>query len=370
MQLHKATGQARVTLSRNGRRRDYYLGAYGSPDAAKRYADLIGQVVDRPEAVPPKIAARGGRTLLVAELVELYDENLPNVLAGRNEYALYQGRATAKAAGDALLKQHGALAVEDFGPVALRTVRQTMLDSGRLSRGTINNRMSDIVRIISWGVSEEYFGAEVLVRLRTVRALRRGDSGAREGRIVEAVDAERFWAVVEHLEARGEVQTAGMLRLMWLTGARGGELLLLTQKDIDRAAMIATVHEHKTIRFTGQPKRISLSKEALAVIDRATLSHAQIGPDAPVFRSKRGGFFMRGALYAAVTAACNRLGIQRWHPHQIRHAAATRIYKALGSDAARVAIGHSSLRMTERYSQDGIRDVQRQAAGVLAEGVA
>ena len=41
MQLHKATGQARVTLSRNGRRRDDYLGAFGSAGAAKRYADLI-----------------------------------------------------------------------------------------------------------------------------------------------------------------------------------------------------------------------------------------------------------------------------------------------------------------------------------------
>ena len=37
----------------------------------------------------------------------------------------------------------------------------------------------------------------------------------------------------------------------------------------------------------------------------------------------------------------------RWHPHQLRHAAATRIRHQFGLEAAQIALGHSSALVTD-----------------------
>jgi integrase len=37
----------------------------------------------------------------------------------------------------------------------------------------------------------------------------------------------------------------------------------------------------------------------------------------------------------------------RWHPHQLRHTAATEIRKAFGLEAAQLTLGHSSAQVTD-----------------------
>jgi integrase len=41
----------------------------------------------------------------------------------------------------------------------------------------------------------------------------------------------------------------------------------------------------------------------------------------------------------------------RWHPHQLRHNAATLLRKEFGLDVARVILGHSSPAVTEVYAE-------------------
>jgi len=43
--------------------------------------------------------------------------------------------------------------------------------------------------------------------------------------------------------------------------------------------------------------------------------------------------------------------IPTWHPHQLRHTAATLARKELGVEAARAYLGHSSASMTELYAE-------------------
>ena len=40
-----------------------------------------------------------------------------------------------------------------------------------------------------------------------------------------------------------------------------------------------------------------------------------------------------------------------WHPHQLRHNAATKLRKEFGIDAARVVLGHRSAAVTEIYAE-------------------
>jgi integrase len=43
--------------------------------------------------------------------------------------------------------------------------------------------------------------------------------------------------------------------------------------------------------------------------------------------------------------------LHRWHPHQLRHNAATHLRKEFGIEVARIILGHRSASMTEIYAE-------------------
>ena len=53
----------------------------------------------------------------------------------------------------------------------------------------------------------------------------------------------------------------------------------------------------------------------------------------------------------AIAQACQKVGVPHWHPHQLRHTAATEFRKAYGVEAARAALGHSHVNATEIYAE-------------------
>src|SRR5262249_17952586 len=73
-----------------------------------------------------------------------------------------------------------------FGPLALKAVRQSMIEAG-LCRNVINQRIGKIVRLFKWAVSVELIPVSVHDALRTVSGLRKGRSEARETEPVKAV---------------------------------------------------------------------------------------------------------------------------------------------------------------------------------------
>jgi integrase len=52
-----------------------------------------------------------------------------------------------------------------------------------------------------------------------------------------------------------------------------------------------------------------------------------------------------------ITKACKLAGVPHWHPHQLRHNAATRLRAEFGIDTARAILGHSSPATTETYAE-------------------
>ena len=49
----------------------------------------------------------------------------------------------------------------------------------------------------------------------------------------------------------------------------------------------------------------------------------------------------------------------RWHPHQLRHNAATRLRREFGLEAAQVILGHKTLSVTEIYAEKNIEAARR-----------
>jgi integrase len=53
----------------------------------------------------------------------------------------------------------------------------------------------------------------------------------------------------------------------------------------------------------------------------------------------------------AISRACALAGVPEWHPHQLRHTAATELRRAYGVEATRIVLGHASLDATEIYAE-------------------
>jgi integrase len=53
----------------------------------------------------------------------------------------------------------------------------------------------------------------------------------------------------------------------------------------------------------------------------------------------------------AISRACVAAGVPRWAPNQLRHAAATRVRKELGLEAAQVLLGHARADVTQVYAE-------------------
>jgi len=61
-------------------------------------------------------------------------------------------------------------------------------------------------------------------------------------------------------------------------------------------------------------------------------------------------------------------GEHRWHPHQIRHTVAVEIRAKLGIEAARMALGHRSMAVTEVYAEATLERVKEITAQIGSSG--
>ena len=84
-------------------------------------------------------------------------------------------------------KLYGRTLVRNFGPLALKAVRQHMIDEEDLCRGVINNRTNRIKRVFKWAVSEQFAPPGPYEALRSVAGLSYGRTEAREAEPVKPV---------------------------------------------------------------------------------------------------------------------------------------------------------------------------------------
>ena len=147
---------------------------------------------------------------------------------------------------------YGASSAGEFGPKALATVRQHMVELG-WCRTLINRRAERIRRVFRWAAAEELVPAAVYQSLRALTGLRKGRTSARESDPVGPVDADHAAATLPHL--RPPVQA--MVRLQELTGMRPGEACNFRLADLDRSLdmWVYRPTQHKTwfVPFQGSP---------------------------------------------------------------------------------------------------------------------
>lgn len=303
-----------------------------------------------------------------------------------------------------LRKLFGLSLAADFGPVALKLVRQAMIDAG-LARSTINQRVSRVVRLFRWGVEKELVPPSSQHALMALPGLRKGRSKAPEPKGVRPVAD----AAVEAIRPHCTPQVWAMIELQRLTRARSGEIVLLWSGDIDRSSevWIYRPRRHKTEHHE-HARQVVLGPKAQAVL----LPWLQADPDRFLFRPRDAMDRVREerranrrspmtpsqaerasrpaksgrapgersdmrAFAHSIARTCDRAyphlvlskvprrrltpeqaaellewrRDHRWHPHQLRHAAATAIRAEYGLEAAQVVLGHAKADVTQVYAE-------------------
>lgn len=384
--LHKASGQAVVTL--NGR--DIYLGAHNTEASRREYDRLVAEWMAHGRRLPCRDDDDG---VSVAELLAAYVEHA-KAYYRRADGSQTSTVATVLAACRPVAALYAEIDAADFGPVELRTVRQRMIEHHDWCRRTCNEQVNLIRRIFRWGVEHELVPPTVLEGLRAVAGLRAGRTEARESKRVMPVDPAQVEAIRPHVSR----QVWAMIELQRLTAARPGEITCMRLCDLDTSGDVWLFRPstHKN-QYRGHERIIRIGPRGQDIIGPFMAGRAI---DAPLFspieaeaerrermhaarktpigygnrpgsNRKRSPKWQPGERYTtneygrAIRRACDAAGVDRWHPHQLRHLAATELRKAHGLDVARAVLGHRSLEMADHYAE---LDHEAAAAVILKVG--
>jgi integrase len=374
---HKASGQAIVSIQG----RDFYLGPHGTKASKLEYDRIVNVWLANGRQLP-----QAGADLVILEVVADFRTHAL-------KYYRKNGRTTRSLGNidDAvkpLLLLYGRELVQEFGPLKLQAI-QTVLANGYVnakgkqvagvSRGVVNKRVGIIKQIFRWAVSQEMAPPSLAHALDAVRGLQRGRTDARETEPVKPVDGATIDATLVHLPAL----LADMVRFQRLTGCRPGEVCNLRPRDIDRSGEVWTYRpaSHKT-EHHGRQRTIFVGPKAQEILkpyllrdsaaycfqpadsERKRLEARHAERTTPlscgnrpgtnrVRRRKRhpGRQYDKNTYRTAIARACDKAGVPRWRPNQLRHTAATEIRHRFGLEAAQVILGHSRADVTQVYAE-------------------
>jgi hypothetical protein len=168
--------QARVTIGR----KTFYLGKYGSPESTEAYNRIIA------------LWRSQNCTLLESKP----KSSVSNVLLSYWWHAEQHYRtvdckptselATIKTVLRIVRELYGCRAASKFGPLALKAVRERMIDRG-WCRKTVNDNVQRVKQLFKWAAANELVPANVYHGLQAVAGLRRGRTRARESEPVRPV---------------------------------------------------------------------------------------------------------------------------------------------------------------------------------------
>lgn len=365
--LHRPSGLAVVTIAG----KDHYLGPHGSDQSRAEYNRLVGEwlLKGRPSS------KHQSHDSSINELLVHYLNH------AKEYYRKPDGRQTKelesiKQSMRPLRETYGHTLARDFGPIALKAVRDRMIEAD-LCRKEVNKRIRRVIRLFGWGVENELVPAEVHHALRAVPGLKRGRSAARESKPVKPVPESFVDAIQSHVLP----PVWAMIELQRLTGMRPGEVVIMRTGDIDtsgrvwvyRPASWKTEHHDQERRIYLGPRAQAVVKpwlrtdlqsplfnprEAIEARNRewreqrkTKVQPSQQNRRKPKPRKSPSECYTVCSYGRAIRTGCENAGVPHWHPHQLRHNAGTWIRREFGLDAARVILGHRSAGVTETYAQ-------------------
>jgi len=362
---HKPWGKAVVTLSG----REFYLGRFESRASREEYDRRIAEWLANGRHLQPEHEDRPAISMMELLLAYVKHAEVYYRKDGKPTTEMGHVRCMLRV----VRRLYGREWADSFGPLALKACREEFLRAGQ-KRLTVNQNVGRIKRMMRWAVEHELVGPSAAHALDAVRGLRRGRSEAPESEPVKPVPDEHVDAVLPHLSAA----VRAMVELQRLTGMRSGEVVIMRGIDIDSSGSVWLYKpsQHKT-QHHGHERVVPLGPKAQAILTpfldrhealplfsprdaekarnakRAMTARSRRRKPSRVKSSKRQPreAYDSSSYRRAIQRVCEKAGVPRWHPHQLRHNAATALREQFGIEAARVILGHRSAAVTEIYAE-------------------
>ena len=360
-------GLARTTVNE----KRMYLGKYNSPESIAAFNKIMADW----EAAHAERSPTVNVELTVSRLAFLFLQHADKEY--RRDGIPTGETANFRHALQSMNNLFHGVRVIDFGPKKLKQLQQQLVKDG-LAQQTINGRIRRIQQVFDWGVSEELVSVSVSQAQRTVHGLRIGKTAARASEPKGPVSV----AAVNAIKSLVTSPVWAMIQFMLFTGCRPSEAVALKWSEIDtsKSVWMYTPKHHKT-SHKGKNRVIVIGPQGQQVLNGIRemsrsdfVFDPQVGFEEYVRRAfgdkakarKVGASYTKHGLNTAIRNACDKAGIPRWSPGQLRKTRATQARRDGDLETAQQILGHSSKQTTERHYADV--DLSRAEANALLFG--
>jgi integrase len=225
----------------------------------------------------------------------------------------------------------------------LKAVRQKFVDAGWV-RDTCNKGVKRIRTIFKWGVENEMVSPATLQGLQAVPPLLAGRTEAKDNPDRLPATDEQIEAVKPHVSQL----VKDLIDVQRFTGARAGELLLMTPEALDTTGKVWLFHVdgHKT-EHHGHARVIAIGANAQVILKRRM---KKLKPTDRIFKIRRDSYTL------AVRRACAKLGIDPWTLHALRHAMGHQVRERFSLEHVQATLDHADFAMSEVYAKVSLQN--------------
>jgi site-specific recombinase XerD len=217
----------------------------------------------------------------------------------------------------------------------------SLLESGA-EPATAHARHKALRRFAAWLVTEGELDTDPLLGAKPPQVGRK---------VTPALSDDQLKALIKACAGKSlrDRRDEALVRLMAETGARAGEVIALQVADVDLDRGLVVIRRGKGAKGRVAP----ISPQAVTAIDRYLRSRRthRLADTGALWVGAGGKTFGYSALRDGLRDRAVQAGIAGFHPHLLRHTAATRWLRAGGSEGGLMAVaGWSSRSMLDRYT--------------------
>lgn len=253
--------------------------------------------------------------------------------------------ATVKSYGDGVRAYLRFLEDTDLPALERRSLSafvDRMLTDGAQA-ATARARQLGVRRFAAWLAAEGEIAADPFLGVKSPKL---------DERVVEPLTDDELRLLLKACSGTDlrDRRDAALIRFMFETGTRAGEMVALQVADVDPSAGTAVVRRGKG----GKGRVVPFGAQTAQAVDRylrVRRTHRLAGTPG-LWLGDRGKEFSYDALHKTLKMRADMAGIQGFHPHKLRHTAAHRWLAAGGSESGLMAVaGWTRPDMLMRYTK-------------------
>lgn len=215
--------------------------------------------------------------------------------------------------------------------------------AGGAAASTARSRQLAVRRFSAWLAEEGEIPEDALVGLKPPKL---------DQQVIEPLEDSELKALIKACSGTDmrDRRDEAIVRFMAETGTRAGEVAALKLSDVDLRNSIVVVRRGKG----GKGRRVPVGPQVAQAIDRYIRSRRthRLAESDDLWLGDRGKKFSYDALHKSLRMRADRAGIERFHPHLLRHTAAHRWLAAGGSEGGLMAVaGWTRPDMLMRYTR-------------------